>query len=219
MPQPDKLITSIWKEKFAAAPAVIAPWLQVPPEALFVHDQVDDPVSPSMSVPAGSVSVAVSGPVPALPVSDTSTVTTAVTPRLSRLPTFTPTASFAATATGVPLVGVGVGVGVGPGPVVGELLGRTGGEVEGDGPGLADLCGGFGCLGSPGPLRSALRMVPATLTDLGWPTVRSSPGTPACGAGLWVREIVSGGARSLAGDSGGGEPASAPRSRPPPRRR
>lgn len=126
LPHPDKLITSMLKEKSAATPAPMALWLQLLPEAL--HDHDDEPDSPSMTVPPGRVSVAVSGPVPALPVSETLTLTTAVTPRLSSPCTCNPTLSFAAAATVVLMTGVGDGLG----PAVGELVGLAVGEVEGD---------------------------------------------------------------------------------------
>jgi hypothetical protein len=122
LPQPDRLITSMLKEKSAPAPEPIAACEQVAPEALVEQDQAEDPDRPSIVVPTGSARVAVIAPVAAVPGLETSTVTTAVTPRLSRPLTATPTLSLAA-ATVVVVRGVGEGLGEGVGEDTGGLVG------------------------------------------------------------------------------------------------
>ena len=122
-------------DRLDVAPAPIGPCVQVCPPLVAEHDQDDEPTRPSRVMPEGSVIVAVTGPVAAVPGSDTLTVTSAVTPRLSTPDTWTDTLSFAVAET----------VGLGVGDVGGDLLGLPVGELEGEG--LPDRDGEFVGLG------------------------------------------------------------------------
>lgn len=113
-----------------------------------VHDQDDDPTSPSRLMPEGKVMFAVTGPVAAVPGSDTVTVTSAVTPRLSKPFTWTETLSLAVAET----VGLGDGLGDPGGEVRGPPVGD--GLPDGLGEPLLAVAGVAGVLGvreRPGP--------------------------------------------------------------------
>lgn len=129
LPQPLRFTTRILNDRLDAAPALSGPCEQVCPPPVGEHDQDDEPTSPSREMPDGSVTVTVSGPVAALPGSDTLTVTSAVTPRLSTPLTWTDTLSLAAETVGV---GLGVGAGLGDGDA--EVLGEPGGACLGEEP-------------------------------------------------------------------------------------
>lgn len=116
-------------DKLDVAPAPMAPCVQVCPALVGEHDQDDEPTSPSRVMPDGSVIFTVTGPVAAVPGSDTLTVTSAVTPRLSTPFTWTDTLSLAVPDTVGLGVGFGVGVGVGPGEAGGEVLDGLDGEA------------------------------------------------------------------------------------------
>ena len=81
LPHPVKLTTRTSNEKLAVAPAAIAGPVQVAPELPVLHDHDDVPFRPVSEIPAGKVTLAVTGPVPPVPGSATLTETRAVTPR------------------------------------------------------------------------------------------------------------------------------------------
>jgi hypothetical protein len=128
LPQPLRFTTRMLNDRLDAPPALSGPCEQVCPSLVGEHDQDDEPTSPSREMPDGSVMVTVSGPVAALPGSDTLTVTSAVTPRLSTPLTWTDTLSLAVPET----VGVGFGVGLGDGDA--EVPGEPGGVDLGEEP-------------------------------------------------------------------------------------
>lgn len=131
-PHPVRSATRTLNDRLEVTPAPSPPFEQVSPPLVAEHDQDDELADPSRAMPDGSVTFALTGPVAAAPGSDTSTVTSAVTPRLSTPDTSTDTLSLAVAET----VGVGVDVGVGGGGELGdgdvEVLG------EPDGVGLPD---------------------------------------------------------------------------------
>ena len=129
-PHPVKFTTRTLNDRLDAAPAPSALCEQVCPEPVAEHDQDDEPTSTSNVRPEGTVMFAFTGPVAAEPGSDTLTVTSAVTPRLSRPVTCTDTLSLALAET----VWVGVG----------DALGDEDGDADGDVPGadgVADVVG------------------------------------------------------------------------------
>src|SRR5579871_3237654 len=85
LPQPDSVTTRTLNDRFAVAPADRAACVQVKPEQV-QPEALDKPSSES---PAGSEILVVRPLVAALPGSETPTLTTAVTPRFSTLPTLT----------------------------------------------------------------------------------------------------------------------------------
>lgn len=138
LPQPLRFTTRMLNDRLDVAPALSGPCEQVCPLPVGEHDQDDEPTSPSREMPGGSVTVTVSEPVAALPGSDTLTVTSAVTPRLSTPFTWTDTLSLAVAET----VGVGLSVGAGLGDGDAEVPGEPGDARLGEEPpavvGVAD---------------------------------------------------------------------------------
>lgn len=181
-PQPDKLTTSTLNDRFAVAPAEMAPCVQTRPE----HDQPEAFDNPSSDTPVGSEIWVVRPLVAAVPGSDTPTLTTAVTPRLSTLFTLTATPSRAVAPAEVCEVGDGLGVGVGD--AVGDEL------VELDGCGLGepdvDLVGfGFGDFDELGEADGL------PFGEPGWPEEADADGEtegtgpdPGCGSPGWPPE-------------------------------
>jgi hypothetical protein len=144
------------------------------------HDHDDEPASPNSVMPEGSVMFAVTGPVAAEPGSDTSTVTSAVTPRLSRPVTWTETLSLAFAET--------VGVGVGVGDALGEADGDADGEADGlgvpvpevDGVGLGGRDDDLDGLGEAVVVADGVAEAPGVADRFGrlvgnWPADRAGP--------------------------------------------